>query len=750
MKNNIPRQRVPLSEKDKQWRNNTVEAYIQNANFSISNSRYKQQLLKLYDYYNGEIDNADYSYVLEPYGQKRSNFPARIRNFNIIKPNVDLLIGEKPKRPFNYSIICHDPDIINVKLENKKKAIDEAIYQWFINQMNADGMDTGMESQEVELPEHIAEMFERTWKDHRVKMAEAAMRYLIPYLRYKDKVNKAWFDFLVSGWAFTHRYVHNNEPFYEVINPIDVDYDKDPELDFVEDGDWVVIRKLVKRSTIIDLYYDKLTPEEIDRLESPQNTNKEGAFFHNPQQDNIFNEHDSYIEMIQLYWKSLKRVGIFKYYDEFDDLVEEVVPEEEYDERIHGEVEWIWINEVWKGTRIDGDIYVDIEPLEVQRGSIDNPSKCKLPVNGRAYSNRNSENISLVALGIPFQLTYNIFKFRLENAIAKSKDILAIFDINMIPEDWTMDKWMEMVDGSGIAWQDYAKEGVQLNPQHKAAIDMSIKTIAQYIELLRSIIEEWERLSGISRQRQGQTSQYEGKGVTEQSIIQSSHITEDYYRKFGELEQRDIQAILDYSQLAWINGKKAMYALPDGSIEYLETDDEYAMAEFGIYITDSSDDLSKINMLRQLGQAAVQNGTPLSIVAEIINSDNFTTILEKIKKAESHMEELAQMQQQAEQEALDKQLQMQQAQVEAEAIEKEKDRQNKIEIELIKQQMNSMQPVEDNSMEVKKQELAERKLQLEQQIKERELREKERSNRVNESLKAKQISVAAKKKASTT
>jgi 6-pyruvoyl-tetrahydropterin synthase len=747
MNTRIPRQTIPFYEKNDEWKRNTVEAYIQQANFSISASRYKQQLLKLYDYYNGDIDELDYSYVLEPYGKKRSNFPARIRNYNIIKPNIDLLIGEKAKRPFNFSIILHDPDIMNVKLEEKNKVIQENIYQWFINKLNEGGMDTGMESQEVELPEYIAEQFERTWKDNRVKIAEAAMRYLIPYLNYKEKMDRGWFDFLVSGWVYTHRYVQNNEPFFEVINPIDVDYDKDPELDFVEDGEWVVIRKLAKRSSIVDAFYKELTQEQIEQLESPRNSNKEGAFYHNPQQDNVFNDHDNYAEWITVYWKSLTRVGIFTYIDEFGDIVEEVINEADYDERIHGDLEWVWVNEVWKGTRIDGDIYLDINPLEVQRGSIDNPSKCKLPVNGRAYSNRNSTNISLVLLGIPFQLTYNIFKFRLENAIAKSKDLLAIFDINMIPEGWDMDKWMNMVDSTGIAWQDYAKEGIQLNPQHKAAIDMSIKTVEQYLALLQSIIEEWERLSGITRQRQGQTGTYEGKGVTEQSIIQSSHITEDYFRKFNQLEQRDIQAILDYAQLAWINGKKAMYALPDGSTEYFETDEAFNMAEFGIFISDSSQDLQKIGMLQQLTQAAIQNGTPLSVVAEIINSDNFTTILDKIKKAEASMQEMQEMAQEAQQQALQQQMEMEAAKMEAESIEKEKDRQNKIEIELIKQSQQNVEP-STTDLDGRKQELAERKLQLEQQLKQRQLAEQERSNRANETLKNKQIQVAAKRKTS--
>ena len=39
-----------------------------------------------------------------------------------------------------------------------------------------------------------------------------------------------------------------------------------------------------------------------------------------------------------------------------------------------GKVEYKWVNEVWKGTRIDGRYFIDINPIPNQRLSLDNPS----------------------------------------------------------------------------------------------------------------------------------------------------------------------------------------------------------------------------------------------------------------------------------------------------------------------------------------------------------------------------------------
>jgi DNA-binding transcriptional MerR regulator len=259
------------------------------------------------------------------------------------------------------------------------------------------------------------------------------------------------------------------------------------------------------------------------------------------------------------------------------------------------------------------------------------------------------------------------------------------------------------------------------------------------VELLRFILEEWERISGVSRQRMGEIGQYEGKGTTEQSIIQSSHITEDYYRKFSFFEQRDLQCLIDYSQIAWINGKKEAYIMPDGTQDYLDVDpDTYTHAEFGVFVSDATKEVQKLNQLKALGQAGIQNGIPMSMIADILDGESFVEIKDKITQAEKYMEQLQQQAQELEQQMAQAEQQEKQAEREHQSIENEKDRYNKIELELIKQQMK------DTSDEDWKAELESKKIQLEEKIKTRELSEKERSNKANERLKDKEIKVKAK------
>ena len=738
----IPQQKLPLSKKNKKWREACVEAFIDLSNQGVSKRR--DYIRTLYDYYNGIIEEEDYRYVLAPYGKSRNNFPSKMRNYPIIKPIIDLLLGEKSKRPLNYTVAVLNEDVVSEKEKAKQMVFMQNMQAQFANKMMQMGIaPEDMQEQQIQLPEDILKSFERSYVDNRAIIGQKSMNYIMQNAEVYDKLQKGWFHYLVSGEVYTERGVRNGEPFYDILNPLDVDYDKDPDLEFVEDGDWALVRKYVHVSTVVDHFYDLLTPEQILELEQPRQSDIDSyLLFRRAETSKDENAYrNRLLEVVTVYWKSRKRIGFLTYPDPMTGTIEEEIVDEGFRmsaemKAMGAKVKYTWVNEVWQGTRIDGRMYVDIHPVANQRNTMNDPSVCKLPINGRRYSDINAKNISLVSLGIPYQLNYNIYKYRLELAIARSKDIIAQFDINMIPKKWDMDKFMYYVEGTGIAWVDYNKEGIALNPQHQSVLDMSIKTISQYITLLESILNEWEKLSGVNRQRQGSVGQYEGKGSTQQAIVQSSHITEDMFRKFEHLEQRDLQALLDYSKEAWLTGKSGAYVMPDGTVEYLTVDPlSHLEADYGIFVTNSGKEKEKIDTIRQMAQSMIQNGMPASAMADLLEQESFTEIKHKLKEAEKSMQELQQQQQQAEMQAKQQseqlQAQMKQQELDNANQNNELDRKNKIDIAMIQAGMaetaskfNLEKAMMDQ--ETKSQEIA---------IKAKEADEDARSNRANEEIK---------------
>ena len=124
-------------------------------------------------------------------------------------------------------------------------------------------------------------------------------------------------------------------------------------------------------------------------------------------------------------------------------------------------VEWQWVPEIWEGTKIGNEIYVNMRPKPNQHRDIDDMTTCKLGFYGLSYNNLNAESVSMVDRIKPYQYLYNIMMYRLELDIASDKGKKFLADINQVPSSMGMDmqKWLYYFDAMGIAWVNPQEEG---------------------------------------------------------------------------------------------------------------------------------------------------------------------------------------------------------------------------------------------------------------------------------------------------
>ena len=303
----LPRQRVTIRQKTDKRKRESVDSVIQMSRFHPGTSENNWDLVnRTYDYYNGIIDDADYTHVMKPYGKSMGNFPAKLHNYSIIKPNIDLLRGEFAKRPLNYTVIVSNPDVVTNREEQRKSVIEANIKQHFINELNNYGIDTGVDSNEdIELPEDIARSFDRSYKDNRAIMGQEALQFIIYHSDVFTEFKEAFFHFLVSGRVFTLRTIIQDEIHYETLDPLDFDFDKSPSTTFIEDGMWAINRKLCVPSDVIDSYYDELTTAQIDQIENPMGGQSESHFLSGFSDSN--EGRTRFIEVYRVYWKSMMR-----------------------------------------------------------------------------------------------------------------------------------------------------------------------------------------------------------------------------------------------------------------------------------------------------------------------------------------------------------------------------------------------------------------------------------------------------------
>jgi len=598
-----------------------------------------------YDAYNNRLPDSYFRYVVNPLNSSNAeytNWPARIRPYSIIRPNVDLLEGEYEKRPFSFAVKVHNADQVNLQQEQQYQALLQVLQQQFINSLNQRGMDTGQPDQEVEPPENIKSKMSSNYRDQRAIVGEAALDIIIDELKLEELFKRMFRDWLIAGEVFSYKGIKGGRMVHERVSPLDIDYDKSPDTEYIEDGQWAVRRMYLTPADVSDLFYKELKEDEIDIIED-ENGHVTLRAVGTGMQSTIRDDKDlrrSKLVVYHVVWKYMIKVGLLSYVNEFGEVEQVEVPESYSPDKSAGEsVEWYWVNEVWEGYRISSSIYVGIGIVPNQRNTINNLSVCKLPYNGKRFSDTHSQNVSIVEMGLPYETLHRILHFNLEKTIAKSKGKIVLMDQNVIPKKmgWDEEKFFYWAEATGFGMIDRNQPGADKSYNQYQTLDLGLyQHIASLIDVMEYIKQEWDELLGITRQRKGDSKASDSVRGNQMAISQSAVISEKVFSRFEEFVRAEMQGLLDLSKLAWLNGKQAIYQGDDMRTAVLSIDPSvYTETEYGVYISRSARDLQNLEIVRQQVQAFAQNGAAPSTIVDVIQARSLSKLKSVLKEAEA-------------------------------------------------------------------------------------------------------------------
>lgn len=714
----FPRQKLPLSKKGKKWQEDCVNYIIGEGNVTSggNSTSYYGELQTYYNLYNSIFDEKDFKSITNPF-KVEDGFPATPHDFNIIRPKVDLLIGEETKRPLNFRVIRTSQEATSEMQEKEKQMILQYIEAAITAKMSpeeAQQFQEQLQSGEIMPPEQIAKYMDKDYKDIVENTAYHSLTYLREKLDLDNEFIKGWKDGLISGREIYYVGVLNAEPYAERVNPICFSYDKSPDLDFIEDGSWCCRKMRMPITEVYDRYYDKLEEKDLDKLEemigstpgrnlgdrSPVDMGIQLRIYDNP----IFEgSGKSLVNVWHCCWKSFKKIFYVTTTDDAGQSQINIVDETYQPVGNEVSVEPDWIIEVWEGYRAGSDLYFGIQPIEYQHVSIDNPNSQKLPYCGAIYSNTNSKPRSLVSILKPLQYMYIVLWYRLELAIARDKGKVVNMDITQIPKSMNISpaKWMHYLSSVGVnfinpyeeGWNIPGREGgkpAQFN--QITALDLTMSNvIAEYIQLMDKIEELAGTISGITQQREGAVNTSEMVGNVERSVVQSSHITEPLFWVHNQCKRRVLNMLLNTAKGAWeeTGKQKLQYIFDNGERAFLDITPKFYYEDMDVFVSDTSKDLENIQKLQQLIQPAMQNGASLLEAAEILTNDNFNIIKQKLKDMQARQEQIQQQQQEAEaqqqqqlqqmqNEAKQQELMLQEAQMDLQRYQIDQDNQTKI------------------------------------------------------------------------
>lgn len=452
--------------------------------------------------------------------------------------------------------------------------------------------------------------------------------------------------------------------------------------------------------------------------------------------DDVLNWGQGYLMRVcTVYWKTQRKVGHLTKITEEGEIIQEIIDETFkvtekpiYDTSVfknktketllQGEhIDWIWINEVWGGVKVGpnlpafwrSNISNNINPIYVgvnrtKPGRIPFQFKgsqtlygCKLPVEGRVFSDRNTKSTSLVDLMKAYQVGYNMVNNQIADILVDELGTVIMFDQNALPRHSMGEDW-----GKG----NYAKAYVAMKDFQMLPLDTSITntenaTNFNHYQVLN--MEQSNRLMGrinlanyfkqqcfdaigVNPQRLGAPmGQETATGVT-QALNQSYAQTEIYFNQHSDyLMPRVHQMRTDLAQYYQSRN-------PSVRLSYITTEAEKVnftingtdllLRDFNIFATTKTNHRAILDQLKQLALTNNTTGASIFDLGNIVKADSIAEITDILKGAEQKQmamrEQEMQTQRQMQEQALQAKAQEEQMKLQFEAQENDKDRQNEI------------------------------------------------------------------------
>ena len=410
------------------------------------------------------------------------------------------------------------------------------------------------------------------------------------------------------------------------------------------------------------------------------------------------------------YWKSQRKVGHLTKIDETGTVTTDIVSEEYkitdkpiYNNEliknkntstlVFGEhIEWIWINQVWGGVKIGPNaptflgaetnginpIYLGINqnhiaPLKYQFKGENTLYGCKLPVEGKIFSDRNTRSTSLVDMMKPFQIGYNILNNPIADILVDEIGTVVMIDQNTLPKHSLGEDW-----GKGnlakayVAMKDFSMLPLDtsitntenaLNFQHFQQLDLSqTGRLMSRIQLAQFFKQQAFEVVGVNPQRLGQQiGQTETATGIEQAVSGSYAQTEMYFIEHSDyLMPRVHEMRTDLAQ--FYHSTK-----PSVRLQHMTSNDERVnfeingtdllLRDINVYCSTKANHRKILEQMKQLAASNNTTGASIYDLGEIIQSDSMATLTTALKRIEDKGMQKAQEQRQHEQQMMEMQAQ---------------------------------------------------------------------------------------------
>jgi hypothetical protein len=388
------------------------------------------------------------------------------------------------------------------------------------------------------------------------------------------------------------------------------------------------------------------------------------------------------------YWKSQRKLGHLTKISENGEVINEIIDEtyavtdkplynttfmrnKSKDNLVFGEhIDWIWINQVWGGIKIGPNmpsfwgmnnpgginpIYMGImqnhiKPMKFQFKGDNTMYGCKLPVEGRVFTDRNTRSVSLVDLMKPFQVAYNLVNNQIADILVDEIGTVIMLDQNTLPqhslgEDWgkgNLAKAYVAMKNFGMLPLDTSIANTEnaLNFNHFQVLNLEqTQRMLSRIQLANFFKQQAYEVIGVNPQRMGmQIGQTDTATGIEQAVAGSYAQTEMYFVQHSDhLMPRVHQMRTDLAQY-YASTKPSIRmqvsTTPEERVNFEINGTDLLMRDIHVYCNTKANHRSIIEQMKQLAVSNNTAGASIYDLGNIIQSDSMGTLNNVLKSIE--------------------------------------------------------------------------------------------------------------------
>jgi len=388
------------------------------------------------------------------------------------------------------------------------------------------------------------------------------------------------------------------------------------------------------------------------------------------------------------YWKSQRKLGHLTKISETGEVINEIIDEtytvtdkpiynttfmrnKSKENLVFGEhIDWIWINQVWGGVKIGPNmpsfwgmnnpgginpIYMGImqnhiKPMKFQFKGDNTMYGCKLPVEGRVFTDRNTRSVSLVDLMKPFQVAYNLVNNQIADILVDEIGTVIMLDQNTLPqhslgEDWgkgNLAKAYVAMKNFGMLPLDTSIANTEnaLNFNHFQVLNLEqTQRMLSRIQLANFFKQQAYEVIGVNPQRMGmQIGQTDTATGIEQAVAGSYAQTEMYFVQHSDhLMPRVHQMRTDLAQY-YASTKPSIRmqvsTTPEERVNFEINGTDLLMRDVHVYCNTNANHRSIIEQMKQLAVSNNTAGASIYDLGNIIQSESMGTLNNVLKSIE--------------------------------------------------------------------------------------------------------------------